>query len=142
MSEVTIGGGATAQDGDNFSPSNHLGKLVMFCGHEKKEVETSFGDATIAEVSLVAVLDGDGGVETWGDAWIFGAGLAPTIYRSPNEVVVGVIGQGEAKPGKSAPWTLQEPSEAQLTAAREWFPKFVVTSGNGVYFYRPDEAPF
>ena len=141
MSEVTIGAGKAAVEGERFNPSDCLGRLVMFCGHQRLEVDTSFGDAIVAEVSLIVSLDGDDGVQHWADAWVFGQGLAPSIYKSPNEIVVGVIGQGEAKPGKSAPWRLEEPSEAQLEAARTWYPKFIVKSGN-VYLYKPEEAPF
>ena len=141
MSEITIGAPAPASSEDSFQPRDHLDKLVMFCGHTKREVSTDFGEATVADVSLIAVLDSDDGVKVYTDAWVFGQGLAPSIYRSPLEVVVGVIGQGEAKPGKSAPWKLSDPSEAQLEAARAWFPKFVVQSGSE-FLYKPEEAPF
>jgi len=141
MSDATIGAPAPASSEDKFQPSEHLNKLVMFCGHEKQSVSTDFGDATVAAVSLIAVLDGDDGVKVYQDAWVFGTGLAPSIYKSPMSVVVGVMGQGEAKPGKSAPWKLLDPSEAQLEAARTWFPKFIVQSGSE-FLYKPEEAPF
>ena len=137
---TTIGTPNTTEDGNRFTPKEHLGKLVMFCGHDKTTIETEFGEAIVATVSLVAVLDGDE-VEIYNDAFIFGKALAPSIYRSTLDVVVGVISQGYAKAGKQAPWTLSDPTEVQLTAAREWFPKHVVESG-GEYMYKPDQAPF
>jgi len=130
----------TTDDGDRFAPRDHLGKLVMFCGHGKTTIDTEYGETIVATVSLVAVLDGDK-VEVFNDAFIFGKALAPSIYRSSLDVVVGVIAQGYAKAGRSAPWMLAEPTEVQLTAARAWFPKHVVESG-GEYLYKPDETPF
>ena len=138
---TTIGTPNTTEEGDRFAPRDHLGKLVMFCGHDKTTIDTEYGETTVAVVSLVAVLDGDEKVEIFNDAFIFGKALAPSIYRSDLDVVVGVISQGYAKAGKQAPWTLTEPTEVQLEAARAWFPKHVVSSG-GEYLYNPQEAPF
>ena len=137
---TTIGTPTVTDSGNRFQPRDHLGKLVMFCGHDKTTVETEYGETTVATVSLIAVLDGDE-VVTFSDTFIFGKALAPSIYRSSLDVVVGVISQGTAKAGRSAPWTLSKPTEVQLEAAREWFPKHVVESG-GEYMYKPDEAPF
>ena len=137
---TTIGTPNTTEEGARFTPKEHLGKLDMFCGHGKTTIDTEYGETVVATVSLVAVLDGDQ-VEIFNDAFIFGKALAPSIYTSDKDVVVGIMAQGYAKAGKQAPWTLTEPSEVQLEAARAWFPKHVVESG-GEYLYKPDEAPF
>ena len=136
---------ATAQDsagdGENFRAADNVGLTVMFLGHEKDSFEGDFGKDTVARCSLVLVLDSDEGVKAYTDALVFGKALAPTIYRSPKPVVLGVIGKGEAKPGKSAPWVLLEPEEATIVAARKFYTDKVKESA-GTYFYAPDEAPF
>jgi len=144
MTDTTIGAPSESpvgDDGDKFQAKDHLGKLVMFAGLQKREVTTDFGDSIVADVSLVAVLDADGGPVIFSSQWIFGASLAPTLYKSPSDVVVGILGQGEAKPGKNAPWKLLDADGPQMEAARSWYAKFVSKSGSE-YFYAPDEAPF
>ena len=133
----------TGDGGDSFRASDWQGKTVMFAGIEKRNVDTAHGAATIADVSLIAVLDADEGVQIFTDCWVFGASLAPTLYKSPQDVIVGVLGKGDAKPGKNPPWTLQDPTEQNLEAARAWYGKFVKHSeGSTEYFYSPDSAPF
>jgi hypothetical protein len=136
---------STPDVGDSFRASDHQDKLVIFMGITKEETETDFGPATVAACSLIVVLDGDDGPQPFSDGWVFGKGLAPTLYRNPSDVVVGVVGKGEAKPGKNAPWKLLDPTEEQLEATRAWYLKMIVRSGSSEpyeYLYKPDEAPF
>ena len=136
--EVTIGNPSKG-GGDRFAPADHVGRLVLFCGIEKDSWTDPAGvTKAIARVALVVVMDGPNGPTPFTDVLIFGAALAPSLYRAGTPVVAGVIGQGEAKPGKSAPWILNDGDEAQLDAARAWYPKHV---GDG-YVYLGDEAPF
>jgi len=142
---MTIGIPSQSQagDGDQFKVADWQGRTVLFMGITKRDVETNHGAATVAEISLVCVLDSDDGVHTFTDAWVFGAALAPTLYRSPQDVIVGVLGKGTAKAGKNAPWELTDPTPDSVEAARVWYSKFIVhTEGSGEYFYKPEEAPF
>ena len=144
MTDIGIPSETKIQDYDQFRAADWQEKTVLFMGITKRHVDTNHGPATIAEISLVCVLDYEDGVRTFNDVWVFGAALAPTLYGSAQDVVVGVLGKGEAKAGKTAPWVLTDPTETNLVAARSWYSKFVVhTDDSTEYFYRPeDEAPF
>jgi len=132
-------GKPVTSSGDNFKAEAYEGKLVLFMGHQKMNVDTVHGEATIAECQLVACPEAG---EVVSDVWVFGMSLAPSVYKSPAPVVVGIIGRGTAKPGKSAPWQLQEASEAQTEKARKWYTDNIVRSESGQFFFKPDEAPF
>ena len=136
--EVTIGNPSKG-GGDRFAPAENVGRLCLFAGIEKGSwTDPAGGTKTIARVALVVVMDGPNGPVPFTDVLIFGAALAPSLYRADVPVVIGVVSQGEAKPGKSAPWILKDADEAQLEAARKWYPQHV---GDGDV-YLSDEAPF
>lgn len=85
----------------------------------QRDIVTDFG-TTDAVSCDVAILDGDKKGEVLKDCLIFPkilqSQLAPSA-GSADPVVVGRLGQGLAKPGKSAPWVLNEPSQADLDIA-------------------------
>jgi hypothetical protein len=87
---------------------------------EEIELETVHGDAT-ARPSKVLVVEGPGAAPEWQDCLLFGAGLkaqAGAAARS-GKPIVGVLGKGEAKPGKNAPWVVKDPTSAQMEKARK-----------------------
>ena len=133
----------SASSGEGFAARDFLGKHVMFLGHEKEKFDGGdFKPTDVARCQLILVLDSDEGVMSFTDALVFGAGLAPTVYRSSKPVVFGMIGQGEAKAGKSAPWTLEDADEVARAAAIKFYNEKITVSSAGAYFYSPDEAPF
>ena len=52
--------------------------------------------------------------EVWADLLVFGAALVPRLDGCDADVVVGRLGQGLAKAGRSAPWTLDDPTDDDL----------------------------
>jgi hypothetical protein len=101
------------------------GALVI-CKPEADEVEmsTDFGDTT-ARPSQLLVVTGPLAADQWQDCLLFGAGLkaqAGAAARS-GKPIVGVVGRGVAKPGRSAPWLFLDPTPDQLDAARKAFVK-------------------
>lgn len=88
----------------------------------KKDITTDFGTTDAIEAD-VAVLDGDLKATTYDDTLIFPKVLVGQLAKSvgaDDPVVVGRLGQGLAKPGKSAPWLLNEPTEADLAVATKY----------------------
>ena len=86
---------------------------------EEVKMSTSIGEGT-ARPAQVLVLDGDLASDSWQPALLFGAGLkaqAGAAHRS-GRPIVGVVGKGEAKAGKTAPWLFKDPTDKQLEAAR------------------------
>lgn len=83
------------------------------------DVQTSFGSANPIRAN-VAVLDGDLKAEEYPDALIFPRVLAGQLRPSVGKVVLGRLGQGAAQPGKSAPWTLGAPTDADIGTAKKY----------------------
>jgi hypothetical protein len=90
------------------------GALLHITVHELvKDIETSFGKSNAIRADIVA-LDGDHKGEEFADVLIFPRVLISQLTPDIGETVVGRLGKGDAKPGKSAPWLLQVPTKADL----------------------------
>lgn len=77
-------------------------------------------DAVRADIS---VLDGPKAGEEYADALVFPRVLKGQLSRKVGELVLGRLGQGVAKPGQSAPWILDAPSEADVQAGQQHLSK-------------------
>jgi hypothetical protein len=110
--------------GTGWQKADHLDHLHVFLGDlTEREVETSYGDAVAAHVDHVMCVQC---LEEWDDQLVFGAALVPRLTGDLDaEVIVGRLGQGLAKPGRSAPWTLDDPTDADLEAAEAFVEKYV-----------------
>lgn len=99
--------------------SDLLGRLLVIepKGVEKG-IQTSLGakDAVRADVH---VIDGDN-PESHDDVLIFPRVLISQTASKVGEKVLGRLGQGQAKPGQSAPWMVQAPTEADIAAGMAW----------------------
>lgn len=96
------------------------GALLHITVHELvKGIETSFGVTNAVRVD-VAVLDGDHKGETYDDTLVFPRVLQSQLAQDIGDSVLGRLGKGEAKPGKSAPWLLQAPSAADLKIGEKY----------------------
>jgi len=109
--------------GDKLDLKSLLGSLLYVTVTEYVTgIETAFG-VTDAIRANVAVLDGEHKGDTFTDTLVFPSVLVGQLKAAvgatdPN--VVGRLGQGLAKPGKSAPWVLNEPSPADLEVATKY----------------------
>jgi hypothetical protein len=87
-----------------------------------KDIDTAHGKSDAVKCD-VAVLDGGKKGNTFDDTLIFPkvlvSQLSPAAGTS-DPVVVGRLGQGLAKPGKSAPWVLNAPSADDLKTAEKY----------------------
>lgn len=95
--------------------------LIKVSGIENG-IKTVHGEATAARGD-VSVLDGPQEGTTYGDTLIFPKVLISQVKPSVGGMVLGRLGQGKAKPGQSAPWTLEEATDADKTAARAYLAK-------------------
>jgi hypothetical protein len=106
------------------------GSLLLITVHEvRKEIATSFG-VTDAIAADVEVLDGPEAGNTYNDTLIFPRVLQSQLAKSVGgQMVLGRLGQGQAKPGQTAPWTLVAATDADnqlgvrhLAAKRQTIP--------------------
>jgi hypothetical protein len=111
--------GTTA--GDKIDFDQLIGRLLLIYPKQlKTDIATSFGEKDCL-VADVVVLDGPTAGEQLHDAFIFPGymiGQLKDYVGNPNPAL-GRIGKGEAKPGKQAPWKLQDftPADEQIAVA-------------------------
>ena len=90
----------------------------------KEDIPTAYGTANAVEADVV-VLDGPNSGEKIDGALLFPKVLQSQLkkYIGTGQIALGRLGKGVAKPGQSAPWTLQDftPQDAQL--AQDWINK-------------------
>lgn len=98
-------------------------------------IVTSLGekDAVRADVT---VLDGpDGGTENT-DTLIFPRVLISQVRNQIGAKVLGRLGKGQAKPGQSAPWRLNEATDADIALGEKWLTRRASSS-----FAKPATEP-
>lgn len=116
--------------GDRWSKDDHLDHLMVFAGDlSAQDTETSYGDATAAHCDYIVCVDCP---QVWSDQLVFGAALVPRLTGDPDAtIIVGRLGQGLAKPGKSAPWTLDDPTDADLAKAEQFLESYATYLPSG-----------
>jgi hypothetical protein len=104
------------------------GALLLIDVHSVESgITTTFGptDAVRADV---AVLDGPLAGETYTDTLIFPKVLQSQLRSMVGGKVLGRLGQGQAKPGQSAPWVLGDPTEADRQLGLQWLSRTTMTA--------------
>lgn len=107
--------------GDMFSPAEHEGELLLIEPLSFEQgITTQMGTSDAVKANVI-VLDGPTAGATFDDALIF-----PKVLQSQTKpkigggYVLGRLGKGEAKPGKSAPWMLHPFNEQDAQTAQNW----------------------
>lgn len=72
-------------------------------------IKTAYGDASAVKANVI-VLDGDQAGTTYSETLIFPKLLQSAVKGAIGDQVIGRLSQGVAKPGQSAPWTLEDAS--------------------------------
>jgi hypothetical protein len=96
--------------------ADHKGRLLLV---EPKAYETGINtslgekDAVRADVTIV---DAPSGPQEYRDTLIFPRALIGQTRGMIGKKVLGRLGQGQAKPGQSAPWRLDDPTDADIAA--------------------------
>lgn len=139
MSDDFIGGPGGA-DYDAFRAAENDGRIVIFAGHKKADVETEYGVSTVADCQLIISLNDDYKNYNQYEGWVFGAALAPAVYRADKPVVVGRVTKKATKNGREA-WVLEDLAAGELAAVRSWFVENVV-SADGQFAVKDATAPF
>jgi hypothetical protein len=115
----------TPTDGDRLDLNAANGSLLYITVKEvRRDLPTSMGTAN-AVLCDVAVLDGEhkGSTFEFDDVLLFPKvlfGQLSPAAGSDDPVVVGRLGKGQAKPGKSAPWVLDPPNAKDLEIAAKY----------------------
>lgn len=109
--------------GGRFSAADHKGKLLLVTPTGYKEgIETTFGTKDAVEATVVVIDETDvNASEVIEGALLFGGVLiGQTKSKVNNGIVLGRLGQGEAKKGQQPPWRLDDYTEADAVLARAY----------------------
>jgi hypothetical protein len=124
LSKPSPGGGKWDKD----AHLDHLHVFVANDGFGAEQVETSFGESAAVKVDHVICVRCR---EVVDDLLVFGAALVPRLDGAESSIVVGRLGQGLAKPGRSAPWTLDDPTDEDLATAERFLERYATTLPSG-----------
>jgi hypothetical protein len=110
-----------APGGDNLDYKVLNGALLLFTvsADQPDTMQTVNGDARPARAD-VAVLDGPRKGDIYQDALVFPRVLSNSLRPHAGKLVLGRLGQGEAKPGKNPPWTLTPATDAEKETGRKY----------------------
>jgi hypothetical protein len=105
-------------DAPMFDPNEHIGDLLVIQVTDILEnVETEYGPADVIEAD-VHVIGRDATISaTFERTWLFGKVLFNQLKKKKGRSVLGVLEQGEKRPGRKPPWRLGDPTDAQEAAA-------------------------
>jgi len=96
----------------------HKGRLFAIKGIAQEfDMETQFGKADPVRARAV-IVDGPDAGTVFEDTLVFPKVLAGAL-RPFGRVIVGRLGQGQAKRGQSAPWVLEDATDAELAQAKD-----------------------
>jgi hypothetical protein len=119
---------APAAPGAGVKWESLSGRLVLVQPRSiETGIATAFGTAEAVRADVV-VLDGTDAGTKYDDALIFPKVLQQQLRGRIDEKVLGRVGQGQAKPGQSAPWILAEATEADIKLGVAWLEKTSVSS--------------
>jgi hypothetical protein len=119
-----------AAGGDRWPKDDHLDHLHVFAGDlERREMGSGEDAYSVAHVDYVICVDCPG---VWPDQLVSGKALVPRLTGDPTaELVLGRLGQGLAKPGRSAPWTLDDPTDKDLVTAEAFLDRYATRLPSG-----------
>jgi hypothetical protein len=99
------------------------GSLLLIKVHGiEPAIKTVHGDTAAVRADVI-VLDGSEAGTAYNDTLIFPKVLQSQVKGNVGGMVLGRLGQGVAKPGQSAPWTIDAATEADKGVAREHLAK-------------------
>lgn len=96
------------------------GALLIFKVHALESgIKTVHGEAQAVRADVI-VLDGAHAGEKYEDTLVFPKVLISQIKTKTGGMVLGRLGQGQKKPGQSAPWTISEPTPDDVKVGMKW----------------------
>lgn len=98
--------------------ADHLGRLLVVEPVAAETIKTVHGDSDAVRAH-VHVIDGPA-PQSFDDALVFPRVLAAQLRPRLGQKVLGRLGQGQAKPGQSAPWVILDADEADTATAVAW----------------------
>lgn len=111
---------APTPPGDGINWADHNGALLLLDVVAQEHGVITVHGSTDPVRANVAVIDGPGFGKSYDDTLIFPKLLISQTKNSVGQKVLGRLGQGNQKPGQSAPWILQEATAEDIAKAEAW----------------------
>lgn len=110
---------AAASDGVKWEELNGS-LLIIKPTAAETGIKTSYGESEAVRADVYAI-DGPQAGSEHADTLVFPKILQSQLKPRIGQVVIGRLGQGNAKPGQSAPWILQDATDADIqTGVAAW----------------------
>lgn len=106
--------------GSSLKVADLQGKLIVLRATGNEREMTTAQGVGVARPAQVLVI---GESDVWQDLLIFAKGLLAQLGRAGGKPVVGVLGQGQAQPGRNAPWLVLDATPEQHAQAKSTFLK-------------------
>ena len=103
---------------DQWKAADAVGELVAFVEPRRVEKQTQYGWSEATECAYVVHVDTG---EVFDAPIVFGNISKDAYSNGEEKIVLGVVTQGKAKPGQSAPFFLEAADDTQKAAAQAWF---------------------
>jgi hypothetical protein len=125
-----------------WNARDYVGLLHLFIEPQREVRDSQFGESEVANCAYVIVLEGPDAGKAFGETGVWG-----NLGRNLNEYegssfALGVVNQGKAKPGRSAPFILDDPDDKQKAEAFKWMDDWLVRSPEGIKVKSADDAAF
>ena len=106
-----------ADDGERIALRDLEGSVVVMVPEEYiAAIDTQNGTTWKVRVTIHDI----SGQRSYADQLVFARVMVNGLKDKIGQQVLGVVGKGASKPGKSARWVLNSATEAQATAASEY----------------------
>lgn len=119
--------GQLGSGGDLFKNKDHLGKLLLIrVLSVERGVKTDAGESDAIKANVVVLTKDDGKTPLkepleFNGTLLFGKVIFSQLSTADtSKWILATLEQGEAKPGKSAPWELEAGNEKQAAIASEY----------------------
>lgn len=108
------------RSGDKLDLKEVQGRLLHIAVQDVvRDIDTTFGKSDAVRAT-VAILDGDKKGTVLEDVLFFPRVIRSQLEQALGETVLARLGQGTAKPGKSAPWILETASPEDIVTGEKY----------------------
>jgi hypothetical protein len=104
---------------------NHT--AILFISPKVETGDFGFGESESAVADVICTQCQKG----WEEQRIFGTKIVPRLHDAVGKIRSGILYQGKASPGRSAPWLLEDLNEDELADAQAAIDRFITVLASG-----------
>jgi hypothetical protein len=107
-------------DAPQFDMEHNLGQLLVLRVIGQQQTETEYGVRPVVVADVFVIGPENGGVirAEYPESWLFGTVLHSQLRGKIGRTVVGLLEQGEKRPGRKPPWRLNGEARSRRSSSR------------------------